>query len=289
LSKIECKKIKKEKHFSYFLSNPPFNMSSTTTSSAPDMSAFAILSAIGQAAIEEREALGSDPHEELARLTENLEEKWYAAGGGTLRTPSLGCTSTTHYLGAMLEEIQERRKELGMEEYSPPAYGLAHSYPRVVRDIISPSELLASMPGVSISKEARTPFGKQATEPAVSDNTIETMRAEYIAPAKAAPTSSFESPRPSRFGYLPPPPPLTRTSGFSNAAPPLPSCPSEDAAMDNLRALRAELQLQQDDLYKDAVTDEEIKAKDEDYDEIQQKISAIEQCMLAFGAIFRHR
>ena len=63
---------------------------------------------------------GSSAHEELGKLQQEFEEAWFEAGGGTLRSPSLGGTSTTHYLGAMLDEIQERRSALCMKPYSPP-------------------------------------------------------------------------------------------------------------------------------------------------------------------------
>ncbi len=211
-------------------------MASTTTSSAPQDNAFAILSAIGQAAIDAR-----DPYEELARLTERFEEQWYAAGGGTLRSPSLGGTSTTWYLGAMLDDIQERRKELGMDEYSPPSNrsSLHRPVPQQPAVMLTPSQLLS---------------------------------------------------RSSADAHLPPPPRLVRVNAFTSATtPPVPSAPSEDKAMDALRSLRAELQIQQDDLYKDCFTAAEIAAQDAEHDELSRKIRALEDCLLAFGAIFRTR
>ncbi len=59
--------------------------------------------------------------------------------------------------------------------------------------------------------------------------------------------------------------------------------------MDALRSLRAELQVQQDDVYKDCFTRAEIDAADAEHDQLARKIAAIEQCMLTFGAIFRTR
>jgi hypothetical protein len=65
---------------------------------------------------------GSSAHEELGKLQQEFEQAWKEAGGGTLRSPSLGGTSTTHYLGGMLDEIQERRSALCMKPYEPPTY-----------------------------------------------------------------------------------------------------------------------------------------------------------------------
>ena len=75
----------------------------------------------------ESEAVGAGASESAAKteLQESIaefEEAWYAAGGGTLRSPSLGGTSTTWYLGSMLEDIQDRCKALGLPEYEPPTY-----------------------------------------------------------------------------------------------------------------------------------------------------------------------
>ena len=162
----------------YLAGNTATDVSEDTV--APTDSSFAVLRAIGEAAIRERETVANagcgeepantsvailtaaedivvvpqDKHAELRRLEERFEEQWYAAGGGTLRSPSLGGTSTTWYLGAGLEEIQERRKELGLPEYSPPTY----------KPLVAPS------------------FGKQATEPAVSSTTLEDMLRECRQP-----------------------------------------------------------------------------------------------------------
>ena len=119
------------------------------TGEQPESTSVAILTAS-----EEVVVVPQDKHSELRRLEERFEEQWYAAGGGTLRSPSLGGTSTTWYLGAGLEEIQERRKELGLPEYSPPTY----------KPLVAPS------------------FGKQATEPAVSSTTLEDMLRECRQP-----------------------------------------------------------------------------------------------------------
>lgn len=62
----------------------------------------------------------SNSMKEIERLQAEFETEWFAVGGGTLRSPSMGSTSTTFYLGAMLETINKRRKELGLDEYSPP-------------------------------------------------------------------------------------------------------------------------------------------------------------------------
>lgn len=71
---------------------------------------FAILSAIGEASY-------AESRYDLQELEERYEEAWRSEGGGTLRSPSTGATSTTHYLGAMQEEIDERRQALGIEPH----------------------------------------------------------------------------------------------------------------------------------------------------------------------------
>lgn len=63
----------------------------------------------------------------------------------------------------------------------------------------------------------------------------------------------------------------------------------EDDLMDRLRHYRSELQLRQDGLYRGCETAEQIAAADEEHNELSRKISAIEQCMSVFGAIFRTR
>lgn len=91
---------------------------------------------------------------------------------------------------------------------------------------------------------------------------------------------------------LPPPPPLTRVERF-----PMPSLSiltsfpdvDEEDTMDRLRSLRSQLQLKQDSLYMGLTATEDIQAADEIYEDYDHKIRAIENCMLAFGAIFRTR
>jgi len=170
------------------------------------------------------EMSSADKLQELTKLQADFEKEWYAAGGGTLRSPSYGGTSTTFYLGEMLESINTLRKELGLDEYSPPTF---------------------------------------------------------------VPCLTPE--RPSKTESIPPPPPLRRVNAFTTSVAATQDPTDEDDLMDRLRIYRAELQLKQDDLYKGASTDEEIATLNEQYDEINRKIHAIENLMLTCGAIFRTR
>jgi hypothetical protein len=260
LYKIECLLCLKKKHLSFRnLTFLPFNMNTSTSDSS-----FAILSAIGDASIRERESGSGDPREELARLTESFEERWRAAGGGTLRSPSMGSTSTTWYLGAMLDDIQERHKELGLPEYAPPTY----------KPLVAPS------------------FGKQATEPALSSTTLEDMRREFV---HSTPATQFITPSrlrsvaPSLSALvgLPPPPRISRVNAFSDCLGrtrnPLDSVNEEDV-MDQLSTLRSQLQLRRDHPSLSCQGSEEPA----DSEDLTTKIEAIEGVLQAFGVIFRN-
>jgi hypothetical protein len=69
----------------------------------------------------------------------------------------------------------------------------------------------------------------------------------------------------------------------------LPPPAEEDQVMDQLRSLRSTLQLRQDDVYRGCDSHSDMAAADQEFDELDRKIMAIEQCMLTFGAIFRTR
>lgn len=90
-------------------------------------------------------------------------------------------------------------------------------------------------------------------------------------------------------------PSLLPRGGGAGVAPSILSPPRArtdvDALMDGLRTLRAELQTDQDNVYSgvDARSHDEMAARDTEWDELDRKIHAIEQCMLSFGAIFRTR
>jgi len=77
------------------------------------------------------------------------------------------------------------------------------------------------------------------------------------------------------------------TSIFS----PAPLRTDVDGLMDQLRGLRAELQIQQDHVYDEGLarSHDEMAAQDAQFDEMDRQIHAIEQVMLSFGAIFRTR
>ena len=76
----------------------------------------------------------------------------------------------------------------------------------------------------------------------------------------------------------------TSMPSFSTVA-----APDEDEVMDQLRSLRSILQLRQDEVYHGCRSYDEMAAADEEFEELDRKIDAIEQCMSVFGAIFRTR
>ncbi len=245
-------------------------MSTTTESNAISQQATATTGA----------GTGLLDHAELDQRIQDFEDAWSSAGGGTLRSPSLGGTSTTWYLGAMLDDIQARRAALGLPEYSPPTY--------------KPLMMV-------------TPFGKQATEPTLSSTTLEDMLRECRQPSRivqpsqliatygtatstttAAPSFTPVDPvATATSNTIPPGPALRRVNAFGMGFYTGPT--DEDDLMDRLRHWRSELQLRQDDLYRGCDTAEQIAAAEAESRKIDRKVSAIEDLMLTCGAIFRHR
>ena len=220
-----------------------------TQESAPSL---AILSAIG-------EASHADQREQLTRLEDRYDELWARAGGGTLRSPSTGATSTTYYLGEMQQEIDARRQDLGL----PNRF-------RVEQAPETPS------------------LTRAATGCGAWGCTTSNCTAPEVTPALSSP------PALSRFTILPPPPRIQRVNAFADVLGrsrfgPVYEDIDEDDLMDQLRSYRSQLQLKQDDLYRGLETEAEIQAMHDVHEEMSRKIYAIEQCMLAFGAIFRTR
>jgi len=75
--------------------------------------------------------------------------------------------------------------------------------------------------------------------------------------------------------------------GSGPVAPPL---DEEERVMDALRGLRATLQIRQDAVYStETRSHDEMAAQDAEWDELDRKIDAIEQTLLAFGSFFRTR
>lgn len=80
---------------------------------------------------------------------------------------------------------------------------------------------------------------------------------------------------------------------------PAPPAPSEvapsvedetDAAMAVLRSLRATLQIRQDHVYEGAErSHSDMAIADAEFEDLDRKILAIEQCLLSFGSFFRTR
>lgn len=63
-----------------------------------------------------------------------------------------------------------------------------------------------------------------------------------------------------------------------------------EAAMAVLRSLRSTLQIRQDHVYEGAErSHSDMAIADAEFEDLDRKIMAIEQCMLSFGAIFRTR
>lgn len=138
-------------------------MSSTsTTTTTSSSNTYSILSAIGRMSHAEQgiRSFPSPPSSPLQRgtamgagdstaaLQAELEEReanyiaaWRQAGGGTLRSPSTGITSTTWYLGPMLEDIEERREALGLPPFTYPPSEVHVAYGQPIQ-YLTPTHLL---------------------------------------------------------------------------------------------------------------------------------------------------
>jgi hypothetical protein len=151
---------------------------------------------------------------------------------------------------------------------------------------------------------------RPATPPAAE---LPPLRSTFVPPSLlrargtgAASGGVFPAPSLVRYvslgGAFPSPPALARTVTGLGYAPasvsetdeaPLPAprvSTDVNALMDGLRGLRAELQLLQDDVYAgETRSHDEMAAQDAEWNDLDRKIHAIEQCMMSFGAIFRTR
>lgn len=196
--------------------------------------------------------------EELTRLEELYEERWRAAGGGTLISPSHGANSTTHYLGAMLDEINDRRIALGFDTYSGPG-----NNSRAV-----PSQGCSAW-GCT-DKNCKSP--------------------------PATPSLTSPPPAPRRFlsrvaPSLPPPPPsLVRVNAFTDSIGRvfLPLAELEENTLDSLATLRSRLQQHRARMPCDIDSEEAVAAADAESADIQAKIEAIEKILHAFHYTFRN-
>jgi hypothetical protein len=87
--------------------------------------------------------------------------------------------------------------------------------------------------------------------------------------------------------------PLRRVDAFSPAPSPAPLGSKEDEMEDicsRLRYVRADLQTQQDEVYSGEVrSHDEMAAQDQEFEDLDRKIMAIEQLLTAFGSFFRTR
>lgn len=112
----------------------------------------------------------------------------------------------------------------------------------------------------------------------------ETGRALMGLPAEPAPAPA-PLPSSSRASFV------TVARGPSVVPPaPLAVEAEAEAAMASLRSLRATLQIRQDHVYEGAEeSHSDMAIADAEFEDLDRKIMAIEQCMLSFGAIFRTR
>lgn len=198
-----------------------------------------------------------DRFAELTRLQDLYEDRWREAGGGTLRSPSTGATSTTWYLGAMLDEINERRLALGLDKYGGPP-----STPSLTRSNACPA-------WGCTDKNCQSP----ETTPALPS---------------PPPLSRFLTTTPP---FIPPPPPLVRVNAFADCLgrifEPLPLDEEQERVMESLRSLRGRLQIKRDHTPCDIDNEEAVAAADLSYEDLTSKISAIEQVLMAFRVPFR--
>jgi hypothetical protein len=79
--------------------------------------------------------------------------------------------------------------------------------------------------------------------------------------------------------------------GRTSSVEPIPEVePEEDAVMAGLQRLRASLLVQQDAVYStDGRSHDEMAAQDAEWEELDNKIHAIEALFMAFGVVFRTR
>lgn len=253
----------------------------------------------------EAEALSGPQAELYARLRE-AEERYdqayrEAQGGCFLRSPSTGSTSTTWYLGAMQDDIDQIRKELGLKPiYSLPAVAEEDD------DTVSVS--------VSAAAAARAPLPSLAPSPADGGARLADMLGGgALGPAPPvvrvnAFATALGPVAGSGLGWGAPP--LARTSTFAapvhtfrfaadSAAAAGGGIPSvlaleEDSAVDalmaQLRTLRGTLQTRQDAVYDEqARSHDEMAAADEEWQDLDTKIHAIEDVLTAFRKVFRMR
>ncbi len=191
---------------------------------------------------------------------------WDAADAHLFTTPGLGPSATLPTVSSTTLEDMYREMRAG------PAPAPA---PLPVRSngggITDGSALVLSMGGAGVS------VTRAEDAPPVALSRTVTGLGYQPSPVESAAVDEEPSLLPRGGG--------ASTSIFS----PAPLRTDVDALMDGLRGLRAELQIQQDHVYTDARSHDEMAAQDAQWDDLDRKIDAIETVMLSFGAIFRTR
>lgn len=213
----------------------------------------------------EAEAL-SGPQAELyerLRLAQERYDQVYteAQGGCSLRSPSTGMTSTTGFLGAMQDEIDQMRKQLGLK----PIYAY---------DVEAPPAAPAPSP---LPARSMTSYGFSMGwgAPALG----RTMTAASLAPPPLVRVDAFAA----AGGASP-------SGGIGAAISAVEDDASVDTLMDQLRALRASLQVRQDKVYEESVgSHSDMSVQDMEWEDLDNKIHAIEGVLGAFRKVYRQR
>jgi hypothetical protein len=249
----------------------------------------------------EAEALSGPQAQLYARLRE-AEERYNLAyteaqGGCSLRSPSTGSTSTTWYLGAMQDDIDAIRKELGLK----PIYSLsavAEADEDVVNLSVSapapppvPLHPLQNKVGAALTTLFPPSVGPSAARsmsshglgwgsPALGRTMTGTLAASPLVRvnAFAAPADTFRGAAESAAG----------AGGGIASVMAFEDDSEVDALMGQLRTLRATLQTRQAAVYEDgARSHDEMQMADQEWEDLDTKIHAIEGVLTAFRQVFR--
>lgn len=225
----------------------------------------------------EAEALSGSQAELYARLRQ-VEERYSQAyteaqGGCSLRSPSTGGTSTTWYLGAMQDDIDHIRKQLGLK----PIYSLS-AVAEEDDDAVCvpvPSPIVHSMTSYVLPPPLVrvNAFTSAAAVGAGGGGGLDMS-------AFAAPVDTFRAATDS----------AASAGGGIASVLAMEHDPAVDAIMVQLRTLRATLQVRQDSLYEEqARSHDEMATADQEWDDLDNKIHAIEGVLSSFRKIFRQR
>jgi hypothetical protein len=249
----------------------------------------------------EAEALSgpqADLHARLREAEECYERANTEAKGPSssrfpsLRSPSTGITSTTWYLGAMQNDIDNLRKQLGLK----PIYSLS----AVAEDNEDALNLRVSAAAPSPAPAPlQTGAGAGPVGPSVArtisshgpggDRWLADLGGWGVPALGRSMTGSLAAP------------PLVRVNAFRTAADSaaaagdgvssilaLEDDAEVDALMDQLRTLRATLQIRQNKVYEEqAASHSDMALQDQEWNDLDTKIHAIEGVLGAFRQVYR--